>query len=121
MDRYLIDNIIDIERATNNPKTNRFIYVILNKLIPKPECEIFISLTPESILNRGCDENIEEIREKYNLYEKLVKKNKDLIIMDNEKDVTEVSSEIIKTVITKFFDKYPDKYDGYKVKSWRYK
>ncbi|PID27540.1 MAG: hypothetical protein CSB55_08675 [Candidatus Cloacimonadota bacterium] len=120
-DRYIMDNIIDIEMAANNPDINRFIYKIVRKLIPELDRQIFISLSPQTIIDRGCDERREEIELKHKLYSELIKKDENILIIDNEKDISDASSEIINKVITSFFDKYPDKFDGYKVKSWRYK
>lgn len=121
VDRYLIDNIIDINRSINKKNTDTLLYKILRKFIPKPDIEYFIHTPPKIILTRTIDESLIELEEKNFIYNRLLKHNKNATIIDNTQPVDEVSNKIHREALKKFFDKYPDKFNGYKVVSWRYK
>jgi thymidylate kinase len=119
VDRYYMDNIIDIELASNHSNINKTIYTYIQKFIPRPNIQIFIDLSIKSIISRGCSESLEHVTKKHNMYKRLI--NNGHFIIKNENNVNEVGGELIRFILKKFFDRYPEKYNGYKIKSWRFK
>ena len=93
----------------------------LKNFIPKPDIEYFLHTPPKVILDRTQDESLNDLEEKNGMYNKLLKHNKKMVIVDNTGKIDNVTNKIHRETLKKFFDKYPNKFDGYKVVSWRYK
>ena len=119
-DRYVYDSIIDLEYIGKSDNFNRIIYKMLKFLAPIPNIQFFLDLNPNIILQRGCEEPKIELANKYIYYRKMMA-HTNAIIVDNSRPFDEVSEKISNITLTKFYKKYPEKYDGYRIVSFRYK
>ena len=50
------------------------------------------------------------------MYQKMIAES-DFIMIDNARPFERAGGEVIQRTLTAFFRKYPDKYDGYRLKS----
>ena len=121
VDRYFWDNIIDMETDSNSEKLNRFIYRIVHKIIPKPDLQYILIVSEDTIKSRGCDDTLNVLAQKRKLFEKVITENNNFQIINNEESCQSVSALIIHKALTAFYNKYPDKYNGYQIRSFRYK
>lgn len=119
-DRYYIDTLVDIESFNQRGEVNRIIYRIYKALIPKPDLAVYIK-TPLSVIRERVKEKIvEDIDFNYKLIEKIIRSEK-VMIIDNTNKFDNVSENLVNKVLTKYFDKYPNKFRNYKVVSYKYK
>jgi len=119
-DRYIYDSIVDLEYLKGSKNCNRILYKILGYLTPSPDILFFLDLDPAIILNRGRVESKDQLLDKYLDY-KIVLSRANPILIDNSKPFHIVNEKICKVALTKYFAKYPDKYDGYRLISIKYK
>lgn len=119
-DRYIYDSIIDMEILGNSAKYNRFIYKLLELLTPKPDVIFNLNVDLDNIISRGVDESRDELAIKEKHYKKFLS-TKNIIEIDNNNDFNSVNSKLTAISLKKLFDKHPDKFKDYKVRSFRYK
>lgn len=119
-DRYIYDAMIDIESLGKKQNFNRHIYRVLKLLSPTPAVMFFLNLSPEIILTRGCDEDEADLAKNFKVYNRLLSKT-EAIEIENSLPLNEIRRKVAHIALTKFFDKYPDKFNGYRLVSFRYK
>ena len=119
-DRYIYDSIVDLESIEDSQNFDRFLYKILEGLTPKPDIAFFIDIYTQTIIQRGSDEIKDELEIKELYYKKIITKM-NAVLIDNSIAFDEVSEKICNIALSKFFEKYPEKYDGYKLVSLKYK
>jgi thymidylate kinase len=120
-DRYIYDSIIDMEIINNSSKYDRFIYKLLAFFTPKPDVVFHLRVEIDEISKRGVDEQIDALKVKELHYNELLSMKKEVIEVDNNKNFNSVNSALTQISLKKLFDKHPDKFEGYKVVSFRYK
>jgi len=101
-------------------KINRFLYKLYKALIPEPDLVLFIKVDPRNIKKRNKSTPTEDFRFNHTLYEKLIKTNK-VLIVDNSDRFDLVSTKLIKTTLSKYFSRYPEKSQNYKTISFKFK
>jgi len=119
-DRYFIDTVVDMESYNRIGKINRFLYKLYKALIPEPDLVLFIKVDPRNIKKRNKSTPTEDFRFNHTLYEKLIKTNK-VLIVDNSDRFDLVSTKLIKTTLSKYFSRYPEKSQNYKTISFKFK
>jgi len=119
-DRYICDSIIDLEFVGKSNNFDRILYKVLKILTPTPNILFLLDLNPDIILVRGCDEAKVELVNRRKYYKMIMSKT-NTIIIDNSNPFDEVSGRILNFTLTKFFAKYPEKYNGYRLVSLKYK
>lgn len=119
-DRYIYDSIIDMEHLGGSRNFSRISYKILQFLTPRPDLLLFLDVNPDTVLKRGSDESLVDIENKYSLYKSIMLEQK-AIFIDNSKSFGEVSEKISYATLSRFFAKYPNKYNGYNLVSLKYK
>jgi len=119
-DRHILDDIIDFEslRKTNN--NNRIFYKIIMRFFPKPDLYFLLNTPIEIIKSRTKEKIAENINQNSNIYSEL-KKQIGIEIVDNSQSFNIASQKFTNESLSMFFSKFPDKYKGYKVISFRYK
>lgn len=119
-DRYIADGIVDLESLAGSEDCDKPLYNILRFLTPYPDIMYFLELNPQAIIQRGRDEPEEQMALKYACYKSLLPETEAMWI-DNSNPFHEVNEKISNITLTKFFSKYPDKYEGYDLVSIKYK
>jgi thymidylate kinase len=118
-DRYIYDSIIDLEGITKTGNFNRGLYRLLFACVPKPDISFYLDLHPTTILERGSDEIEEELNENYEYYNNITR-DKNFIIIDNSIEFDFANQNLTFLTLSNYFNKYPEKFKGYKVVSFRY-
>lgn len=119
-DRYLLDDMVDIESLNNKPKFDRLSYWLLKKSLPKPKIHYLIYADTKEIRKRSNEEILEDL----NLYETLyneVKQQFNVTIINNSLEFTKVYNALSHNVLNTYFSLFPQKFSGYIVKSYIYK
>ena len=119
-DRYILDDIVDFESCRKINNNNRFLYKIIMRFFPKPDLYFFVNIPIEIIKNRAKEKIIENIEKNYVVYQELTKQI-GIEIIDNSQPFDIASQKFTNKSLSMFFSKFPDKYKGYKVISFRYK
>lgn len=118
-DRYILDDIVDFE-SCRKTKNNQFLYKIMMRFFPKPDLYIFVDTPIEMIKSRAIETIGENIEKNYVLCQELTQKN-NIEIIDNSQPFDIASQKFINKSLSMFFSKFPEKFKGYKVISFRYK
>jgi len=119
-DRYLYDSIVDMEYAAKTTNFYRLIYSLLKYLTPNPDLVFFLDVDTDRIVRR-CEDNIEEGLEVRRQNYKRVFSEMKPVYVDNNSLFCNTAEKISRIALRGFFSKYPDKFQGYKVISFRYK
>jgi hypothetical protein len=119
-DRYILDDIVDFESCRKTNNNNRFLYKIIMRFFPKPDLYFFVNIPIEIIKNRAKEKIVENIEKNYVVYQELTKQI-GIEIIDNSQPFNIASKKFSNKSLSMFFSKFPDKYKGYKVISFRYK
>ena len=119
-DRYVYDSMVDMEYMAKSDDFGRVIYSMLKYLTPKPDLSFFLDVDTGSIIKRGGDEIKEELVTKKTHYKKIVAEM-EAVCVDNNSMFHNASEKISRIALREFFSKYPEKFKGYKVISFRYK
>jgi len=118
-DRFIVDFLVDLEATHGTSNFNRPYYRLLKLLVPSPDLVFYLDVHPDAIQLRGCDENPVDLQKSYSLYEKAVQES-GFIVIDNSKPFEQAGGEVIHRSLTAFFQKYPEKYDRYRLVSLWY-
>ncbi len=119
-DRYVYDSMVDMEYTAKSDDFCRVIYSILKYLTPKPDLSFFLDVDTGSIIKRGGDEVKEELVTKGRYYKKIITEM-EAVCVDNNSEFRKASEKISRIALRAFFSRYPEKFKGYKVISFRYK
>lgn len=119
-DRHILDDIVDFESLRKTKNNNRFLYNIIMRFFPKADLYFFINIPKEIIKNRTKEKIVENIEKNYVVYQELTKQI-GIEIVDNSQSFNIASQKFTNKSLSMFFSKFPDKYKGYKVISFRYK
>ena len=119
-DRYVYDSMVDMEYTAKSDDFCRVVYSILKHLTPKPDLPFFLDVNTDSIIKRGGDEIKEELVTKDRYYKKVISEM-EAVCVDNNLEFRKASEKISRIALREFFSKYPEKFKGYKVISFRYK
>ena len=118
-DRYIYDSIVDMEILSKTQDYNRIIYKVLEFLVPTPDTTFYLDVDLNEIVSRGVDEKISELDIKKRYYSELMKL-KQIKAVDNNGNFDVINSILSLMSLTNIFKKYPDKYNGYQVVSYKY-
>lgn len=118
-DRFIYDSVIDLESLRGSPNLRRPLYRFLKRLAPAPDVLFFLDIQPGHILERGVVEDRECLEKKHQLYQEIVKQA-GAVVIDTHRPFHLAEDEVIRKSVEAFFRKYPEKYDGYKLVSFRY-
>lgn len=119
-DRYVYDSMVDMEYTAKSDDFCRVIYSILKYLTPKPDLSFFLDVDTDSIIKRGGNEVKEELVTKGWYYKKIITEM-EAVCVDNNSMFRNASEKISRIALREFFSRYPEKFKGYKVISFKYK
>jgi len=119
-DRYVYDSMVDMEYTAKSCDFYRSLYSILKYFTPKPDLSFFLDVDTASIIRRGRDDIREALETKRQHYKKIIAEM-EAVCVDNKSMFRNASEKISRIALREFFSKYPDKFQGYKVISFRYK
>ena len=118
-DRYIYDDIIDLESTNIKSRYDRVGYKILRWIISKPNLAFYIDTPPDIIEKRTQGSIVENISENYLMYNKIM--DKSVSIIDNSNDIHDTFNKVSQYCITQYFNQFSQKYKDYKIQSFRYK
>lgn len=118
-DRFLYDSFVDLESLRATPNFRRPLYRLLKRLTPAPDFLFFLDIQPDGILERGVAEDKQSLQKKSLLYQETVKQA-GAVVINTHRPFHQVEGEIIRNSLAAFYQKYPEKYDGYRLVSLRY-
>jgi len=92
-------------------------------LAPNPDIVFYLNVDIDNIISRGVDEERDELIKKSLYYENLFSSIRptNTVHINNNQPFNSVNSSLTNSSLTKLFKKHPDKLDGYRVVSFKYK